>query len=65
MVKSHRSYFVWEYGKVPDVVIEVVSNREGGEDSDKLAAYAQIKIGYYVIFDPERMLFRNAPCLSF
>ena len=29
--KSLRSYFVWDYGKVPDVVIEVVSNREGGE----------------------------------
>ena len=38
--KAHRSYFVWNYGKVPDVVVEVVSNREGGEDSGKLAAYA-------------------------
>ena len=34
--KSHRSYFLWEYGKPPEVVVEVVSNREGGEDSDKL-----------------------------
>ena len=54
--KRHRSYFVWEYGKVPDVVIEVVSNREGGEDSEKLAAYARIAVRYYVIFDPDRLL---------
>ncbi len=54
--KSHRSYFMWEYGKPPDVVIEIVSNRRGGEDSDKLRGYAQIRIPYYAIFDPERML---------
>ena len=47
---------MWEYGKVPDVVIEVVSNREGGEDSEKLAAYARIAVHNYVIFDPERLL---------
>lgn len=50
--KESRSYFVWVYGKPPDVVVEVVSNREGGETSDKLAAYARIRIPYYVVFDP-------------
>jgi len=54
--KAHRSYFVWLYGKPPDVVIEVVSNREGGEDSEKLAGYAEIGIGYYAIYDPEQLL---------
>lgn len=54
--KSNRSYFVWEYGKPPDVVIEVVSNREGGEDSTKLAGYARIGIRYYVIYDPDSWL---------
>jgi len=34
----------------------VVSNRKGGEDSDKLATYAWISIPYYVIFDPEQQL---------
>jgi hypothetical protein len=38
------------------VVIEVVSHREGGEDSEKLALYAQIGIRYYAIFDPQRLL---------
>ncbi len=55
-LKSNRSYFTWEYGKAPEVVIEIVSNREGGEDTDKLAAYAEIGVRYYVIYDPERML---------
>jgi len=54
--KAHRSYFVWEYGKPPDVVVEVVSNRKGGEDSDKLAAYARVRIPYYVIYDPDKLL---------
>lgn len=54
--KHHRSYFVWEYGKVPDVVIEVVSNREGGELSEKLRRYARMRIPAYVVWDPERLL---------
>src|SRR5947209_7479452 len=55
-LKENRSYFVWRRGKVPDVVIEIVSNREGGEETDKLRAYARLNIPYYVIFDPFNML---------
>jgi hypothetical protein len=54
--KQHRSYFIWEYGKPPDVVIEVVSNREGGEDTAKLDLYAEIGVGNYGIYDPDRLL---------
>jgi hypothetical protein len=54
--KKFRSYFTWQYGKPPDVVIEVVSNREGGEDTTKLSAYARIPVGFYVIFDPDQLL---------
>ena len=54
--KSNRSYFMWEYGKPPDVIVEIVSNRRGGEDTDKLKGYAQIRVPYYAIFDPECML---------
>jgi hypothetical protein len=52
-LKKAQSYFAWVYGKMPDVVIEIVSNREGGENSTKLADYARIGVTYYVIFDPE------------
>ncbi|MBI2478511.1 MAG: Uma2 family endonuclease [Planctomycetia bacterium] len=54
--KQNRSYFVWEYGKPPEVVVEVVSNREGGEEDRKLKGYAQIGVKYYVIHDPEKQL---------
>ena len=36
-------------------MIEIVSNREGGEDTNKLATYAEIGIRYYVIYDPDGM----------
>ena len=62
--KAHRSYFVWEYGKPPDVVVEVVSNEEGREGTEKLAGYARIGVRYYVIYDPQRMLF-NEPLRAF
>lgn len=52
-VKEHRSYFIWEYGKPPDVVIEVVSNKVGGEATEKKIKYARMRVGYYVIFDPD------------
>ncbi|MBI3652278.1 MAG: Uma2 family endonuclease [Acidobacteria bacterium] len=51
--KEHRSYFLWEYGKPPDVVVEVVSNKVGQEDGEKLKKYARMRVVYYIIFDPE------------
>jgi Putative restriction endonuclease len=54
--KANLSYFVWLRGKVPDVAVEVVSNREGGEDTHKLTTYARLAVPYYVIFDPENYL---------
>lgn len=62
--KRNRSYFVWEFGKVPEVCIEIVSNQEGdeltlskksqqkGKTSCKKDIYAQIGVPYYVVFDP-------------
>lgn len=60
--KSHRSYFVWEYGKPPDVVVEIVSNEKGGERSEKLAGYARIGVRYYVIYDPQQLLSPEPLC---
>jgi Uma2 family endonuclease len=54
--KKHRSYFIWEYGKPPEVVIEIVSNRRGGEASTKMRQYARLGVTYYVIFDPLQQL---------
>ncbi|BAU12664.1 hypothetical protein LEP3755_31950 [Leptolyngbya sp. NIES-3755] len=62
--KANRSYFVWEFGKLPEVCIEIVSNAEGdelilsrksqqkGKSIAKKELYSQIGIPYYVVFDP-------------
>jgi Putative restriction endonuclease len=50
--KKNRSYFVWEFGKLPEVAIEIVSNRKGNELDSKQQTYAQIGMAYYAVFDP-------------
>ena len=54
--KKNRSYFVWEFGKPPEVVVEIVSNREGGELDRKLEEYARVNVLYYVVYDPQLKL---------
>lgn len=54
--KENRSYFVWEYGKAPELVVEIVSNRKGNELGDKLLDYALAGVSYYVVFDPFQAL---------
>jgi Uma2 family endonuclease len=54
--KENNSYFTWIIGKPPDVVIELVSDRSGGEEDFKLEEYAKIGVRYYVIFDPDDLL---------
>ena len=54
--KLNRSYFVWAYGKPPEVAIEIVSNREGKEGTEKMDIYANVRVSNYFIFDPEHHL---------
>ena len=66
--RQNRSYFVWEFGKVPEVCIEIVSNQEGdeltlskksrqkGKTIAKKELYAQIGVRYYVVFDPLKQI---------
>ncbi|MCL1470929.1 Uma2 family endonuclease [Argonema antarcticum] len=54
--KENRAYFVWEFGKPPELVIEIVSNKVGNELGKKLRDYARIGIGYYVVLDPFQQL---------
>lgn len=60
--KKNRSYFVWEFGKVPEICLEIVSNREGNElgtsrrRESKKDLYARIGVSYYAVFDPLRQL---------
>lgn len=54
--RKNKAYFVWDCGKFPEVVIEIVSNTKGGEISRKHNRYEQMGIPYYVVFDPDRYL---------
>jgi hypothetical protein len=54
--KSNHSYYLWKYGKPPDIVIEMVSDKRGGEATTKLREYARLGVCYYVIFDPTHRL---------
>ena len=57
--KAHRSYFVWEFGKPPDLVVEIVSNQKGNEVGRKKHRYARMGVGYYVIYDPFHQVMRD------
>lgn len=57
--KQNRSYLLWRFGKFPEVVIEIVSNRkdnellrEDAEKPCKKETYAHMGIAYYAVFDP-------------
>lgn len=66
--RRDRAYFVWEFGKVPEVCVEIVSNREGdevalsarsrrkGKTKSKKDIYAQIGVTYYVVYEPLRQI---------
>ena len=50
--KRHRTYFVWEMGKSPELVVEIVSNLVGNELDKKFEIYARAGVSYYIVFDP-------------
>lgn len=54
--KEHRSYFIWVFGKAPEVVIEIVSNKKGGELGRKMREYARMGIWYCVVYDPQLLI---------
>ena len=51
-----KSYFCWRLGKQPEIVIEIVSGTEGGELDSKKQDYEQMRVPYYVVFDPFQYL---------
>lgn len=54
--KQNRCYMVWRFGKSPEVVIEIVSNKEGDELGKKLQIYEQMRASYYIVYDPTQQL---------
>ncbi|MEM6297956.1 MAG: Uma2 family endonuclease [Bacteroidota bacterium] len=55
--KKDKCYFSWVVGKLPELVVEVVSNKVGNENEQKMQLYAQLGIQYYIIFDPYNHLY--------
>jgi Uma2 family endonuclease len=54
--KKNRSYFLWRHGKPPEVVIEIVSNKKGGELEARRARYERVRVDFYVVYDPLKIL---------
>lgn len=57
--KKNRSYFVAVLGKLPELAVEIVSNKKGNELGSKQRDYAKAGILYYAVFDPLRLLSRD------
>lgn len=54
--KQNRCYMVWRFGKPPEVVLEIVSNKEGDELGKKLQIYEHMQASYYIVYDPNQQL---------
>jgi Uma2 family endonuclease len=53
--RGRPSYVLWEEdGILPTLVLEVVSEKYGGEYDSKLQKYQTLEVPYYVVYDPER-----------
>lgn len=44
---------------MPEVALEIVSNRKGGELESKLKDYARMGVTYYVVYDPKKRLSKD------
>ncbi|MBD2597409.1 Uma2 family endonuclease [Nostoc spongiaeforme FACHB-130] len=54
--KENRCYLVWKFGKSPELVIEIVSNKKGNELDEKLQIYEKMRVAYYIVYDPQQNL---------
>lgn len=57
--KRYQTYFYEVQGKPPELVIEIVSEEEGGETTRKFKQYAEWDVRYYIIHDPLMTLLRG------
>ena len=42
---------LWNFGKPPEIAIEIVSNTVGDELGKKLAIYEKMRVSYYIVYD--------------
>ncbi|MCB1190844.1 MAG: Uma2 family endonuclease [Leptospiraceae bacterium] len=58
--KEDLCYYLDKIGKPPEIVIEIVSNKVGGELENKLIDYGKIGVKYYVVYDPGMLILEDA-----
>ncbi|MCP5496747.1 MAG: Uma2 family endonuclease [Leptospiraceae bacterium] len=63
--KEDLCYYLDKIGKAPEVVIEIVSNKEGNELDSKLKDYGKIGVLYYTVYDPDLHILKGNPVSSF
>ena len=60
MVKENRAYFPWKYdSRMPDIVVEIVSNTKGNELDSKQRAYQRLGVTWYAVYDPAHCIQTN------
>jgi hypothetical protein len=52
---SSRAYFVPVIGKVPDVVVEILSEESGAARRARVDRYAALGVPHCILFDPENL----------
>ncbi|NER07632.1 MAG: hypothetical protein F6K17_36250, partial [Okeania sp. SIO3C4] len=50
--RNVHSYLFWEFGKPPDIVIDVVSPTSANKLGNKLIEYVKLPISYCVVYNP-------------
>ena len=58
--KKHRCYFISVFKKPPELVIEIVSNKVGGERRGKFTRYRKMGVKYYVVYDPALHIYKTS-----
>jgi hypothetical protein len=54
--KAKHAYFMWENGRPPHMVIEIVTRRQSPQGEEKLPNYAWIGVPFSIVFDPTGQL---------
>jgi Uma2 family endonuclease len=62
-LKKNRCYMMNIFKKPPELVIEIVSNKVGGENTSKVTKYQKMGVKYYVIFDPLAHILPSTFCV--
>ena len=58
--KKHRCYFISIFGKPPELVVEIISNKVGKERKEKRTRYKNMGVKYYIVYDPGLHVYKTS-----